>query len=277
MGDFAGPLRLTSLADRSGDTKDQGTLTFGFLKPAPVSAPGFVPVPGNDSQLTYANRDVGPVFGGDTTERRKNIHQYFYKLEDFSDRGEMLCITFLGEAGDVQAKTWSLYLADLLAIPGPQGVSFGLCVNYENCIRNALEYTGSGIVHTKVRTQKRHVTAAGDRQWGYVHTPNVRGIYHAPTAYSVRRTRQGKPWEMKVSMVISGGRMWFIIDDCLYDPNIKRVLPDTTGKVLPGTKIDGKPTDLIVPIIKSARLNLVRIVDPDPTFTKVYIPELGEV
>merc|ERR1711964_445120 len=116
----------------------------------------------------------------------------------------------------------------------------------------------------------------GDR-CGYYHEFVAKhdGIHNELNCHSIQRTEMDKSWEMKVSLVLSAGRMWFIFDGVLYDLNIRAVR--RSDEALPGIRMDGRPEDLIVPFFTSPRQCLVRVVEPDPTFSKIYVPGTGVV
>merc|ERR1711964_117504 len=161
--------------------------------------------------------------------------------------------------------------------PEVKGILAGLNIGYDNTVNNCLFYCGSGSVYQMVRTSKRAPCGYFTKYTDGVHLPEVTNPGDRTSADSAERTQQGRPWKMKISMVIAGGRMWFIIDGTLYDPNIHKMMSDQTGSILPGTVLDGSPDDLLVPLFRSGQENLIEFVHPDPTFTKIYIPGHGEV
>lgn len=266
--DFArGTPQPSRLHDRVlRDTRDIEGHNFLYYKPkwhrGVASLPTALPI----DNLFYINRDVAAILGGDNRHRQEEFPKFFYRLSDFAERGEMLCVTLLIE----QANKQEPY--SHCGLPNNVGeITFGFAVNYDNTTRNSICFYGSGhlqhTVRTSKRTQPNHI-AQGFR-CGYYHDfIKHQTIKDAELkCHSTKRTAMGKPWEMKVSLVISGGRMWFICDGVLYDLNTKQ----------PGIKVDGKPDDLIVPFFTSPRQCLVRVVEPDPTFSKVYVPGTGVI
>jgi len=180
----------------------------------------------------------------------------------------MFCVTFMiKEGGSRQDQDDGYLCSPQTAKPG---INLSLCANYDNCVRNTLEYMGYGIVGNYVRHERCHRNLQVPDGCGY-YKAAVRAM-KTPDARSFKKTRNGQKWQMTVSMVVSGGRMWFIVDGVLYDPQVELMLTDDTHTVLPGTLLDGNPEDFLVPLFKSTRHNLITLVKPDATFRDVNIP-----
>lgn len=76
----------------------------------------------------------------------------------------------------------------------------------------------------------------------------------------------------KVSLVVSGGRMWIIIDGVLYDPNVLSVFPGhLSDGCKPGIEIGGNADSLLIPFF-NCYSGYVTHAKPDATFNRVYLP-----
>jgi len=281
-------------------------LILDFAKSLPTLAPGH-PVDAKSSRQMIFPHFKGPGFnfwrdGSLTTHESPltdrgllfglgdvSLKNHFFRKSDFSEPGEMFCVTLLIKQAGVQPTDLYTYLHPETPL------SIGFMVNYENCVRNTITYNGNGKLVHYVRTPKEVVYTQN------VNGANVyftKGCYHeivselqAPACHSTARTRDNKPWEMKTSLVLSGGRLWCIVDGVLYDFNFpavrQRVELDASAQLFPsltkesfwahvpeahpGIALGGQPTDLLVPLITSPAECLVELVAPDPTFTQVYV------
>merc|ERR1712093_648265 len=103
------------------------------------------------------------------------------------------------------------------------GFEFGISTNYDNVVKSGLIYRSAGWVDGAMKSGKR---CQRDQHFpdgcGYFHRPVT--TIQAPKLASAGRSQEGKPWRVKVSMVISGGRMWFVVDGVLYDPHVCAVM-----------------------------------------------------
>jgi len=209
------------------------------------------------------NIDRGLLFG----QGSGPVENHFFCKNDFSDPGEMFCTTVLIK----QAGAQNAGLFGYVTSP-ESALSIGFLVNYDNCVRNTIMYSGNGKLVHQVRTPNECVYSEANGN-----NPETKGYRHevvsqlqVPGCHSTANTRDGKPWEMKVSIVLSGGRMWCIIDNVLYDFNFLNVQQNAEQ---PGISLAGQPTDLLVPLVTSPAQCLVELVTPDPTFTHVFVPE----
>merc|ERR1712096_197090 len=214
--------------------------------------------PQTDRGLLFGHDPRAPVFD--------HVGNHFFSKSDFSEPGEMFCITLLIKQAGVQSTDLYTHLQHQ---PNPETpLSIGFMVNYDNCVRNTITYNGNGRLVHQVRTPKEGTYTQGAN--GPNPVPFSKGCYHeivselqAPVCHSTARSRDNKPWETKISLVLSGGRLWCIVDGVLYDFNFpavhQRVELDASAQLFPsltkesfwahvpdahpGIALGGQPTD----------------------------------
>lgn len=291
-------------------------LILDFAKALPTLAPGH-PADARPSKQMIFPHFKGPGFNswrdGNQAATRLNspltdrgllfgqngapVENHFFHKGDFSEPGEMFCITLLiKQAGAQPADLWTYLHRDT-------PLSVGFMVSYDNCVRNTITYFGNGRLVHQVRTPKEVVytqNANGPNPVSFTkgcHLEIVSEIA-APACHSTARSRDNKPYEMKISVVLSAGRLWCIVDGVLYDFNWPAVrqrveleapvgylaslgasscLPSQLPEAHPGILLGGQPKALLVPLVTSPAECLVEVVAPDPTFTRCWFELLFSV